>query len=77
MRVNVMYLVQVMVTVDTRTKRVRRVRVLDEDVRRSDEETGYLDDEAGSAMLPRSHPFFRRAVTIAETEEWPGWECGL
>ncbi len=77
MRVNVMYLVPVMVTVDTRRKRVRRVRVLDEDVRRSDQETGYLDDEAGSTMLPVSHPLFRRAVKIAETEEWPGWEFGL
>jgi hypothetical protein len=77
MRVHVMYLVPVVVTVDTSRKRVRRVRVLDEDVRRSDQETGYLDDEVGSAMLPLSHPLFRRAVKIAETEEWPGWEFGL
>jgi hypothetical protein len=77
MRVNVMYLVPVVVTVDMGTKRVHRVRVLDEDVRRSDQETGYLDDEAGAARLSRSNPLFRRAVTIAETEEWPGWEFGL
>jgi hypothetical protein len=66
-----------MVTVDTSTQRVRRVRVLDEDGHRSDEETGYLGDEAGAAMPPRSHPLVRRAVRIAETEEWPGWEFGL
>jgi hypothetical protein len=77
MRVNVMYLVPVVVTVDLETKRVQRVRVLDEDVRRSDEETGYLEDETRPASLSMSHPLFRRAVTIAETKEWPGWEFGL
>jgi hypothetical protein len=77
MRVNVMYLVPVVVTVNLETNRVQRVRVVDEDVRRSDEETGYLDDATRPAGLSVSHPLFRRAVTIAETKEWPGWELGL
>ena len=82
MKVDIEYRVPVMVTVDTETGEVERVRVYDETI------AGPHDayNEAGESLVGTTEPgrdalgnalsHAAKARDIAESEEWPAWEIG-
>lgn len=74
MEVTLEYSVPVVVTVDVTARQVRRVRVVDEDVR-YERLTPAPDVEA--AALPDYQRLCDEARHIAEEAEWPPWEFGL